>query len=67
MRMFNVKGYKTAKNAEKKLHAVLGKDLSAWRFTIAVTEAGRFVPVVHGNATGQPFADLAHHGICVSG
>lgn len=68
MRMFNnAKGYATEGNALKKLRAVLGADLQKWRYTIAVNESGRFVPVVHGHADGRPYAMLAHCGICVSG
>ena len=68
MRMFNnVKGYATQGNALKKLRDVLGADLRGWWYTIAVNESGRFVPVVHGNADGRPYAMLAHCGICVSG
>lgn len=68
MRLFdNVKGYKTPENAMKKLRDVLGDDLGEWRYTIIVTGAGRFLPVVHGNKDGTPYCSLAHQGICVAG
>ena len=68
MRLFdNAKGYKTQENAMKKLRDVLGDDLGDWRYTIVVTEAGRFLPVVHGNKDHKPYCDLAHQGICVTG
>lgn len=65
----NIKGYATPANAEKKLKSVIeklhesdsDKDKNP-RYLIAVTEEGRFVPVV---VAPDDMAFFAHNGVAV--
>jgi hypothetical protein len=62
---FEVNGYATAKNAERKIESTFAKyEGEPIRWLMHINEAGRYVPVAI-NYPNNMLATLVHAGICV--
>ena len=62
---FNVHGYASAKNAERKMEQVFANyEGERIRWIMHINEDGRYVPVAF-DYPGHMMATLVHNGICV--